>query len=192
MRKTQIESSFFLWTAAALLLLPIKWVAAGCFAAAFHELCHYWVTRFLGGQILSISLHASGARMQTSPLSPGKQLLAILAGPAGGFLLASLIHWFTLCGLCGLIHSIYNLLPIRSLDGGRALRCGAELFLPKKTADCICRASEILCIVLLTAAGAYAALVLPLGLFPLMIPPLICFRAFSGKIPCKTRLQRVQ
>ena len=192
MPKLRIDAGFFLWSAALLLLLPINLAAAATMASAFHELFHYWTTRLLGGNILSITVGASGARMLTSPLPPAKQLIAVLAGPAGGILLAALIRWFPLLGLCGLIQSIYNLLPIRSLDGGQALQCTMELAFTKATADAVCKTAEILCICLLTAAGVYAAVVYSLGAVALSVPLLLSLRILSGKIPCKTGAQRVQ
>lgn len=61
--------------------------------------------------------------METLPMSTGRELIAVLAGPAASLLLLSLVRVFPRVAICGLIQGIYNLLPIYPLDGGKALRC---------------------------------------------------------------------
>ena len=188
MRKLKINTAFFFWAALLVLFLPVRWLSAAFAAAAFHELCHYLAVLCLGGQVYEICLCPGGASIRASPLSLPRELIAVLAGPAGGFLLALLSHNWPVVGLCGLLHSIYNLLPVPSLDGGRALRCGTEILFSQETADRICGATENLCLVTLGGIGGYAAIGLRLG--PLsLIPALVLF---LRKIPCKSRLQRVQ
>ena len=56
-------------------------------------------------------------------MSPGRELICILAGPAASLLLLCLARIFPRVAICGLIQGCYNLLPIAPLDGGRALHC---------------------------------------------------------------------
>ena len=110
-----------LWTA-CLLLLPLKW-AGGAFLAAFvHECAHYIAIRLSGGQVYSVRLGGKGAVMDTAPLTRGREVLCVLAGPLGSFSMLSLSEYYPEAAVCGLIQGAYNLIPIYPLDGGRLLR----------------------------------------------------------------------
>ena len=96
-------------------------------AAAIHELGHWLVLRHCGVQTASLRLTVFGAEMVSvsAGLSYGKELSAVLAGP-----LANLLWGLLLAGLGGqwggpaganLVVCGVNLLPVRPLDGGRAL-----------------------------------------------------------------------
>ena len=102
-------------------------------AAAIHELGHWLVLRHWGVQTASLRLTIFGAEMVSvsAELSYGKELSAVLAGP-----LANLLWGLLLAGLGGpwvvpaganLVLCVFNLLPVRPLDGGRALAAAALL-----------------------------------------------------------------
>lgn len=106
------------------------WVLLAC---GFHELGHYGMIRAMGGRIRRFSLSAKGAELQLSaayPLSASEMTLAALAGPAVNLLLALGSTFLARRGLgrglflfagVNLGLAGFNLLPIRWLDGGRAL-----------------------------------------------------------------------
>jgi len=96
-------------------------------AAAIHELGHYFVLRILGAHVLAVRLSVLGAVMETDGqrLSYGRELAAVLAGPAANLACAVALSAFTqgtdaLIGV-HLVLGMFNLLPIRPLDGGCAL-----------------------------------------------------------------------
>jgi len=105
-----------------LITLPLPWVAAAVAAAALHELCHLGAVRLLGGQTQGLLLGARGARMEAVLPNPRREILAILAGPAGSLSLMFLAGVFPRLALCGMVQGVFNLLPLPTLDGGRALR----------------------------------------------------------------------
>lgn len=123
---------------ALLLMLPLQWVAAMLIAATVHECCHGIAVRALGGKIYCVSVGIGGAVMEVSPMGGKKELVAVLAGPAGSLFLLLFIHTFPRIALCGAVQGMYNLLPMLPLDGGRALSCLFTLVLPpKKAARCV-------------------------------------------------------
>lgn len=100
----------------------------GVLACGLHELGHWAAIALLGGRVRSLRLTVVGAEMELDPgrpLSYGKETAAALAGPVVNLLLAWLsiqTGWYLFAGL-NLCFGLLNLLPIRPLDGGRALFC---------------------------------------------------------------------
>lgn len=188
----QITAGACIGAAFLILVLPLKWVLAVILAAAFHELCHGVAVRLCGGQVLRLRIGGRGALMEATPLPPKKELICALAGPVGGLLLLFTARWIPRIALCGAIHSAYNLLPVYPLDGGRALRCGAEIFLPPEKADKLCAWLERSCILALIGLGIYGCLVLDLGIAPALPAAILLIRGEIGKIPCKPALSGVQ
>jgi stage IV sporulation protein FB len=118
-----------------LLVTVLVWLDQGgllwivCASAVLHELGHYIPLRLLGGRVSSMELTGGGVIMiSTQPMNYKRELFTVLAGPfasLGFALLFSLTDGImagqmALAGMC-LSHAIFNLLPMRGLDGGRAL-----------------------------------------------------------------------
>lgn len=97
-------------------------------AAAVHEWGHWVLLRMLGAEVTGFRLSVLGAVLETDSgrLSYGGELAAVLAGPAANLLSALALtavakgRWPAAVG-ANLILCAFNLLPIRPLDGGRAL-----------------------------------------------------------------------
>ena len=101
-------------------------------AAAVHELGHCLALRCLGAAWTRLRISIFGAVLETddSHLSYGGELICVLAGPVANFLCAAVCAaghgcWDAAAG-ANLVLCIFNLLPLRPLDGGRALHLAAS------------------------------------------------------------------
>ena len=100
-------------------------------AAICHELGHYLVLRYCGAVVERVSVTPFGVALQLAPrpqLSYGREIAAVAAGPAVNLLLAlvlsalgSLKEWAYAAAGAHLVLGLFNLLPIRPLDGGTIL-----------------------------------------------------------------------
>lgn len=111
---------------AYLLLLPFPWVAAMVFAAAVHELGHCTVLFLFEQPVLGIRVSAFGARIETLPMDARKEFWSALAGPGFGLVLCLFWRWIPKTACFALFQSVFNLLPIWPMDGGRMLRAVAK------------------------------------------------------------------
>lgn len=174
-----------IFLALTLLLLPLPWVGAMLLAMAIHEGSHYLAIRLCGGVAGQIRVGMNGIQMEVGNLNVWQELICALAGPLGGFLLFFTAHWLPRTAVCGGFQSLFNLLPVYPLDGGRALRCCSELLFSPKISARFCRYTEMVCLSGILCLGIYAAFGLRLGLMPIGIALLLFHRSFAGKIPCK-------
>ena len=157
-------------------IFPLRWLLAAFAAAALHEAGHYCAVYLLGGRVRQLTLGGTGAVMACENLSPGREILCILAGPATGFALLGLLRCFPRLAICGLVTGAYNLLPIAPLDGARALEHLAAIVFSPIAARRISFAAEAACLAVLLAA-AVAAWWLHLGLAPLCFVLFMLLRA---------------
>lgn len=188
----QVSPFFYVVLALLLLLFPLQWLLAAILAAAVHELSHIGMIRLCKKKILSIRIHINGAIIETEPMSGAKEMICALAGPVGGLLLVFLVRWFPRVAICGVIHSLYNLLPIYPLDGGRVLYCGLEILFTRTHARRICEGIGVALLIGILAIGCYGTFVLRLGVLPLIAALVLWQKNGMIKIPCKQRQPSVQ
>ena len=115
-------------------------------AAVVHEAGHWLVLRRQGAAVTCFRLSVLGAAMETDSgrLSYGGELAAVLAGPAANLLAALALtavgkgRWPAAVG-ANLVLCLFNLLPIRPLDGGRALYLLASWAAGPAAGEAVCR-----------------------------------------------------
>lgn len=169
-----VSGGFLILLALMVLILPLQWVTAALIAALFHEWCHILAIRLCGGKTSGLEVGAGGARLQAKGLSRGQELVCSLAGPLGGLFLLLFARWIPRTAVCAGFQSLFNLLPIYPLDGGRALHCLG-------IGDRGCQLIECTCLGGILLLGAWATFQLHLGVIPFGIALLILLRA---KRPC--------
>lgn len=187
-----ISSGCCVMLAWMILVLPIPWIMPAVAAAFIHELCHYFAILHCTGERSGVGLYSFAARMKLPQMGRGRELICALAGPAGGLCLWLLSPWFPRLALCGLVQSLYNLLPVYPLDGGRALRCLLEMLVSPAYVDFICAFFQWFTIGALLLLCAYGAFALHLGFLPLLAVIILAFRTLKIKIPCKATQLPVQ
>jgi len=181
--RISVKANTYIFFVLLLFLIPIPWLLAWVTAVFLHELSHYMAVRILGGNIYHITVSIGGMDMQTSPLTDGRHLIAILSGPIGGFLPVLFARQIPRLAVCCWILTLYNLLPLLPLDGGRMW----EILLGRRQFFYVLQ--KIL-LGMLICGAVYAAVFLKLGILPLTIIGTLCVR--NRKIPCKRSLCKVQ
>ena len=145
-------------------------------AAIFHEFCHYAAIRLLTGNRSNVRLFSYAAHMNLPEMSCGAEILCSLVGPIGGILLGMLWLWFPRLAMAGVLQSVYNLLPIYPLDGGRVLRCLLKIAASPPKAEIIEYALAFLCRIGILAVGLYGWIGLEYGPFCLLFSILMVIR----------------
>ena len=176
-----ISGPVLILLALMLLVLPLKWLIAAALAAGIHEFFHYLALKLCRCRIQNLRIHTGGAVMELDSMTRGKELLCALAGPMGGLLLLLFAKWLPRTAICALIQSAYNLLPLFPLDGGRVLRCGAQILFSPKTASRVCTTVEIAVRLGLCCFGILATFLWNLGMVPLVMAIVTLLRTFSEK-----------
>lgn len=182
-----VKPEFCIILALALLILPIKWIFAWFFASVFHEFCHYAALKLSGCKVLRVQINLNGAVMETNLLSCTTEILCALAGPFGGLSLLLIAKWCPRIAICGCFQSLYNLIPIFPLDGGRAVTSLFNIFFPNTKVTLIQNILESCILLGFLVLGIYAAMVLQLGILPLLFAGILAFRNKIAKNPCKQR-----
>ncbi len=187
--KIRFAPPVFITMALAVLLLPLRWIVAWLIAVTVHETGHLLACCICGSKIHSVTIKPMGAVIESDSLTPEKQLLTSLAGPIIGASLILLAKWLPVTAALAACHSLFNLLPIRNLDGSAAL----ENFLywigfGNKT-DNICRIIDGItrCVLAGFVLYIFWRLSWPIALFAL----LLVFRGMK-RTSCKHSALRVQ
>lgn len=166
-------------------VLPLTALFALC-----HEGGHLAGLRLAGARVEAVRLTAFGAeiRADTRYLPYGREIACTLAGPAVNLALALVfargLGWYLPAGI-NLFMGCFNLLPLPSLDGGRALCLGVSWLAGPPAADRVCHWVGLLCAGALCAGTLYLAVLHHTGLF-------LVFAALGALFPQLSLVKRRQ
>ena len=127
-----------------------------------HELSHAAALLLLGQRIRGVRLEPQGLCIRYEGGCPDwAHAAASLAGPLGGFVYALVVRrcpqdWLRLSAVISLLLSLFNLLPLMPLDGGRAFFLLCRAALGEAGERLFFRLSRVL-LALLLLFGVYAA-----------------------------------
>ena len=175
-----------------LLAVPLRWLCAWSLAAVIHEAFHCLALWICGKRVDYICIDWKGAQIHTEDLSPWEVTVCTLAGPVGSLLLLLSVRAFPKFTVCILLQSAFNLLPISSFDGGRAMRGIRSCVLSQSWVEKICNCVERVLFVALILGSFVLIFSLKLGLLPIFVPLVIATKRKIIKIPCKCRFHKVQ
>lgn len=119
--RIRVRGRVFLLLALWVLALPLKWVAGALAAAAVHELGHLAALWMWNVPVHEMELDLWGAVIRTGPMEDQEELCCALAGPLAGALVCLFWRWVPEVAVCAGVQSLFNLIPLYPLDGGRAL-----------------------------------------------------------------------
>lgn len=192
MKKIHISPWFCFFAAFLLFLVPLRWLMASWLAAGVHELCHAAAITLCGSRIWEMKIGIYGAKLETEPMSPGMELICALAGPAGSFLMVLFMNLYPEAALCGILHGMFNLLPLYPLDGGRALRCLFNLICPGASGERAFLIFQKILLVIISAGVCVIAAFLKSFLVLVSSALLFLLGLAKRKIPCKPDRYAVQ
>lgn len=125
-------------------------------AALAHELGHLAALWFVGAELRRIRVTPCGPVIDyRGELTRRQEMGVLAAGPLGGLLFALFAFiigtpYFYYTGAIALLATVFNLLPVMPMDGGRLLRCLLEEALPPRASEVILRICGTAC-----AAGVF-------------------------------------
>ena len=128
-------------------------------SALWHELAHVIALRLCRGRVRRVVTRGFGLRLETEPLTYGKEAVAAAAGPLASLAAAALFAMIpqsrtvTFAAFSNAALFALNALPIYPLDGGRVLYCLLCRRLTPERAGAITRAVTYTFMAPLAAAG---------------------------------------
>ena len=130
-------------------------------AAAIHELGHISAIIIMGGEISMLTVNAGGLKIDynSTKFTYLQDIICAASGPLMGLIaakLASLLGFTVLSGISFVI-SIFNLLPVRPLDGGKILY-NTYLLLFESRAEHLTVITEVATLTLLWIISAASAI----------------------------------
>lgn len=186
-----ISPTSAIWLAVLMLFSEPSQLASLLVAVSLHELGHIAAARGLGIAISRFHLSVLGARLEVAcEISYLSELLLAAGGPLSGLLLAlgarlasgavagALGVWLGELSTVSLCLSVFNLLPLPTLDGGRIYFCLFCSLFGLRAARLITRALALLCLLSLWLLSVYLLLRAELGLSMLIFSCIFFAKCF--------------
>ena len=124
--KVRIDPLVYPVWAFLVLAVPLRVLYGWIGAAVCHEMGHIIAQYTLGGRPRGIRIQPVGAEIEGEDLGRNRNVVCVLAGPAVGTLPMVLMRSFPECAIFSFLLTLYNLIPLYPLDGGRVLHLLSE------------------------------------------------------------------
>lgn len=130
-------------------------------AALAHELGHLAVMCFVGANVRGVRLTPCGPVIEYSGAFTRRQEMGMIAaGPACGLVFALVCfqlgtEYFSYAGAIALLATMFNLLPVYPMDGGRLLRILLEEAMTERAAGVVMRICGNLCAIGVVFTGLW-------------------------------------
>lgn len=186
-----LEPGLLIGLAVSILVIPIPWLIAWGIAVIVHELGHLSALYLCSKGVYALNFGSRGVKLHTEELGE-KEGICAAAGPIASFLLFVTCTSFPRLRICGLIHSLFNLLPIYPLDGGRVLKWFLSYTIKVKNCDRILWWVSLSFIVLLSVIFLILMLQFQVGLLPFIFLYYLLEKSQIIKYSCKDGRIRVQ
>lgn len=188
----KLDPNFLLYLACIILLIPFRLIVAWTVAVTVHELSHLAALKACKVGIRSVRVRASGVLIDTEPMENLKESICAAAGPLGGLSLLFVARWLPCAAVLACVHSLYNLLPIFPLDGGRALRCVLIKLCGIRLGERLSAGISFIVICLISIFVIYLSWILRFPTLALCFIGSMLIRRYHRKFPCKREQQIVQ
>ena len=187
MKRTSLEVQpvFWLFAVLAVVVIPIKWVAAWAVSVAFHELGHYITLRLLDIPVISVSIECSGARMYTAAITATQEILVAAMGPAFSLILVLSYRLIPHIACCAFVLLFFNLLPFSAFDGNRILVNCLHKMMPSNQASVVLW--SLRCLIIITVIIVAVQL-----RWYILLAGAVVVLCRTVTFPCKRRKQIVQ
>jgi len=182
-RIIHVDPFLYLYGAILFLTIPIKWLFSFLLCYATHELSHIICAKLLGMPISEIEVGMHGANIKMRTTYCWQELLCACAGPLGGLLPVLFYKQVPEAGLCSLLITLYNLLPIYPSDGARFLHCALRLLTTDSIANFIVGNLTLLFQAIIVFGCIYCSVCLRMGIFPLVIAMIFLIGRKKEKMP---------
>ncbi len=136
-------------------------LAAFMAAALAHELGHLTAMFLTGASVRGIRVTACGPVIEyAGDLTRREEMGVVAAGPLAGLFFAMLcfitdIPFLLYTGAVALLATMFNLLPVEPMDGGRLARYMLEAVMDERTSAAVLRVTGTLCALGVLATGVY-------------------------------------
>ncbi len=157
------------------------------FAIILHESGHIFLLNLSGSKINSITLYPQGADIQKKHdlNSYGVDIAVAASGPLLNLITALLLYIpaknyevLNVFFIYNIIYAVFNLLPVKGLDGGHVLESFLLLKTENHIADYIMKAAAVLIIIPLWIVSVYLLLFFPENTNPTLF--LLCLFLFAS------------
>lgn len=178
--------------AVSILTIPMKWVLAWLGAVAIHEAGHLLALVLCGVRIYDFQINLNGAKIVTEQMQGQQTLITTLAGPLIGAVPILFARLNPHLAVCSALLTLYNIMPLYPLDGGRVLYCVVSFLFQNSLGVKIYKIISRLFLISLTIACVVVSNKFDLGCILPAFCLILIVRYWNGNPSCKERELIVQ